>query len=53
MSKIYRKEKTAKIIFFSLIIFHKAEDLKKAFEIEWFQTQINEKYKLSNLKAGF
>ena len=47
-----RKEKLPKTVYFSFIIFNKAEDVKKAFEIDWFQSQINEKYKLSNLKAG-
>ena len=52
MNFLFRTKKLPKTVYFSFIIFNKAEDVKKAFEIDWFQSQINEKYKLSNLKAG-
>ena len=49
---VFRNEKNPKIVYFAFLIFHKEADVRKAFEIEWFQSQINDKYKFSNLKAG-
>lgn len=34
------------------MIFHKEEDVRKAFELDWFQSQINAKYRYLNMKAG-
>lgn len=38
-------------MYFSFIVFHKEEDARKAFELEWFQNEINQKYRFSNLKS--
>lgn len=45
-------KKDGKILYVGLVVFNKAKEMMKCFDLEWFQNDVDKRYKGNQVKAG-